>query len=528
MVNFKSSYNLFAVALVLAFMSLLVFSGALRGLEEVTTDYKFQYRSQPHLADSSIVVVAIDNSSLQFFSENGLSWPWSRDIYAYLIETLVNAGSEAILLDLLFTEADIDRFEVDSYYSDLRFADALNKYGNSVVIAAELIPGQQISDLGEISLQIPGIDASKLPSFNQLNPPFRLFRDAAHHIAASNVVPDPGGIIRHTHDGFAFKNEFVPSLAFRTLIAAGNRLNTETNHLQVASHSYEIGAESKRRIYWYGKPGHEGVFKYVSFAGVISAANDPNGDLSFFMGKTVVVGAYATGLLDYKSTPVADDSIFPGMEIWATVISNYMNNHFLGELSMPGEIALLLFLGVLSLLVVRSTSIWIMMLSTLGLMLLYTLTTIYVWDNHMMTLPMISPMLTIVLSVTSLSLLSYYKEGKARKEINSIFSRYMHPDVIKELTLRPDEINFGGKVVNASIMFTDIASFTTHSEGKKPDVLVAELNAYLSDITEIILDEGGLLDKFTGDGLMALFGVPLDDTQHAYIACLAAIKHRDF
>ncbi len=528
MVNFKSSYNLFAVALVLVFMSLLVFSGALRGLEEVTTDYKFQYRSQPHLADSNIVVVAIDNSSLQFFSENGLSWPWSRDIYAFLTETLVNAGSKAILLDLLYTEADIDRFEVDSYYSDLRFAEALEKYGNSVVIAAELIPGQQISDLGEISLQLPGIDVSELPPFNQLNPPFRLFREAAQHIAVSNVIPDRGGIIRHTFDGFAFNNQFVPSLAFRTLLAGGDSLNVETNQLQVASHTYEIGTESKRRIYWYGKPGHEGVFRYVSFAGVISAANNPTADLSFFQDKIVVVGAYASGLLDYKSTPVADENVFPGMEIWATVISNYLNNHFLKELSLAGEFALLLFLGALSLLIVRSSSIWIMSLSTLGFITVYTLVNVYAWDYHMMTLPMISPILTIVLSVTSLSLFSYYKEGKARKEINSIFSRYMHPDVIKELTLSPDEVNFGGKMVNASIMFTDIASFTTHAEGKKPDALVAELNAYLSDITETILDEGGLLDKFTGDGLMALFGVPLEDSQHAYIACLAAIKHRDF
>lgn len=526
MLKGSSLYYLLAAASVGVLMSALTLGGAFRGLEEVTTDYRFQYRAQPQLADTSIVIVAIDNSSLQFFSENGLSWPWSRDTYAFLTETLIQAGARAILFDLLFTEADIDRFEVDSYYSDLRFAESLERHGDRTVIAAELIPGQQLFPLPEMPLSLEGIDTGSLPGFTQVNPPFLLFRNAARHIGVSNVIPDRGGIIRHTYDGFALDGAFVPSLAFRTLLAGGGELDAQ--QFRVQGHTYTIGDDSKRRIYWYGKPGHEGVFRYVSFAGVISAAHDPSADLSFFRDKIVVVGAYASGLLDYKPTPVVDDDAFPGMEIWATVLSNYLNNHFLSEPGRAGELLIIALLVLGSLLIGLTGSIWVMTAAALALAGGYVVVTLQVWDLYRMSLPLVSPLLTIVLSMTSLSVVSYYKEGRARREINTIFSRYMHPDVIKELVDNPDEIHFGGKMVNATIIFTDIASFTTHAEGKKPDVLVAELNAYLSDITETILDEGGLLDKFTGDGLMALFGVPLENSQHARMACLAALKHRDF
>jgi adenylate cyclase len=151
-----------------------------------------------------------------------------------------------------------------------------------------------------------------------------------------------------------------------------------------------------------------------------------------------------------------------------------------------------------------------------------------VWHQYQLPVHLTGGLLTIVVVFTANSVVRYVAEGRAKNEIRSIFSRYVHPDVIETLTRHPNQIVMGGDLVNASILFTDIADFTTYAETRRADVLVPELNAYLSVLTESVLDEGGLLDKFTGDGIMALYGVPLHTPDHAVQACRTALRHLAF
>jgi len=100
-------------------------------------------------------------------------------------------------------------------------------------------------------------------------------------------------------------------------------------------------------------------------------------------------------------------------------------------------------------------------------------------------------------------------EGKAKAEIKKIFTRYLSPDVIDELEKHPHNVELGGKEIEATVMFSDIYDFTTYSEGKTPTEVVKNLNEYFDKLTNFVLDNDGLLDKYTGDGIMALFGVPI-------------------
>ncbi len=459
-------------------------------IEDLTLDVRFEQLPRPDLADTNIVVVAIDNRTLDLFAENGLNWPWSRDTYAYAIRQLEAAGVNAILFDLLFFDADIERFETDSKLTDLQFSRALAASERSV-IAAELIPDAQ-------------------GDFNQIRLPLPLFADSANHIGATNLIPDAGGVIRRTHLWHPFNGERYPSIAVQTRIAAGD------------NRQLHLSDEPMRRIHWYGPPGPNGTFRYIPFSAVMFASID---SIAFLRGKTVVIGAYASGLLDFKPTPMSKGNAYPGMEIWATVLSNLAKQDFIRPVPIWAELFILVLMVTGTILFFRIPSVTASIIGILLLIAGYLMIAAWIWHEWRVPLPMVSPIIASMVAYGAIAAASYLTETKAKRDIRAVFTRYLHPDVIESLVRNPERVTFGGDMVNATILFTDIANFTTYSETKTADVLIQELNVYLSDLTEMVLDEGGLLDKFTGDGIMALFGVPIVKGNHAEMACRMALRH---
>jgi adenylate cyclase len=138
------------------------------------------------------------------------------------------------------------------------------------------------------------------------------------------------------------------------------------------------------------------------------------------------------------------------------------------------------------------------------------------------------PICGLIVSYLTHTSLGYFIEGQAKRKISKAMSRYLHPDLVQQIALAPEQVKMGGQEVEATVMFSDIYDFTTISENFTPHELVAHLNSYFSDISGFILDHGGMLDKYTGDGIMAIFGAPLPRDNHALLACRAALAHKDF
>ena len=126
------------------------------------------------------------------------------------------------------------------------------------------------------------------------------------------------------------------------------------------------------------------------------------------------------------------------------------------------------------------------------------------------------------------SLTGYFIEGKSRKELKKVFSRYLHPMVIEQILNNPEKIKLGGASIEATVLFSDIADFTPFSENKTAEELIKLLNKYFEALTDFVLSNNGLLDKYTGDGIMAIFGAPVSMKEHAYFACKAALAHKKF
>ena len=125
-------------------------------------------------------------------------------------------------------------------------------------------------------------------------------------------------------------------------------------------------------------------------------------------------------------------------------------------------------------------------------------------------------------------LINYLTEGKEKSHLKRIFSRYVHPELVDLLVNSSNDFEMGGKEVEATVLFSDIYNFTNYSESMEPQDLVKELNNYFEKFTDIILSNHGMLDKFTGDGLMALFGSPLIRIDHANLACKVALAHKKY
>ena len=277
---------------------------------------------------------------------------------------------------------------------------------------------------------------------------------------------------------------------------------------------------------WYG----QSAFKTYPFRALISSASaysnniKPIIPLEAFHNKHVIFGATAAGLYDLKSNSYS--KIIPGMEIWATALSNYINYDFIT--TFPNWfnflITLLIVFPIMFLIsnfLPKKANVIILLLLILVLFANFIL-----WKLYRIQLNFAMQMFGFIISYLLINTLSYLLEGKSRREIRKIFTRYLHNDVIMQLEDDPDKVQLGGKEINATVLYTDIYNFTTLSETKTPSELVQDLNEYFKTLIDFVFQYEGLLDKYTGDGIMALFGAPIEREDHALLACRAAFEHK--
>jgi adenylate cyclase len=162
----------------------------------------------------------------------------------------------------------------------------------------------------------------------------------------------------------------------------------------------------------------------------------------------------------------------------------------------------------------------------LALLIFMLAVNFFLWKLYRVQLNFTMQMLGFTISYLLINTLSYLLEGKSRREIRKIFTRYLHNDVIKQLEDDPNKVQLGGQEITATVLYTDIYNFTTLSETKTPSELVQDLNEYFKTLIDFVFQYEGLLDKYTGDGIMALFGAPIERDDHALLACRAAYSHK--
>ena len=451
----------------------LALTDPLRQLELDTVDTRFSVRGS-QAPPSDIVLVKIDDST---FSDLGVQWPFPRQMHARLIDRLRRAGARVIVYDVQFTEPASER-------EDTALMDAVARARGRVVLATSEVDahGGHAVFGGE-----------------------RMVRSLGARVGNASLPLDRDGVTRR----FAAVVDRMPSLAVTAVASAEGRPVTRD------------AFAGTRWIDFHGPPG---AVSSVSFSDVYEGRVPP----SRLRGKVVLVGATALSLQDVRPTSVSADRLMSGVEIHANAISSLSRGSPLREPGGWATLALVVLLGMaVPLAALRLRAGWRaiagMLLLTVAIGVLYAGTVQLAFSAGLI-LPLVYPLVALVLSGIGVLAVETLVALTERELVRSLFTRYVPESVVDEVLKETDEnLCLTGRAMQSTIVVTDIRGFTSFNEGRAAEDVILVLNRFLGEMTETILDHGGTLLGFRGDGIFAAFGAPIAQPDHADRA-LAAVR----
>jgi adenylate cyclase len=529
----------------------------LDNIESIIYDTRLRV-TMPRTLDPRIVVLDIDERSLLERAQDGEGrWPWPRDRMALLVDKLFDHYQVAIVgFDVVFAETDtssgLDVLEglgagelkdVEAFQTvfskirpsldyDRRFAESME--GRPVVLGYTfLLEGRHKGLLPPpvFSVEQFGARVPRVARFTGYAGNLPMLQEKASSGGHFNPLPDSDGITRRVPmlarygDGFyeplsvAVVRLLYGSPTLRAIVSQDGAYAGygELEGLQIGSFRIPVDHEGAALVPFRGPPGS---YAYHSLVDVINE-RVPVPDLR---GKIVLVGATAPGLLDLRATPV--DPVYPGVEIHANLIAGILDQTIAHTpaYALGAEFALLLVLGLalaLRLPVLAPQQATLVMAIVLLLVLLVNLG---LFHFAHVALPLAATLVMIVTLYTGNMAHGYFVVARERRQLTGLFGQYVPREVVEKLAEDPEQASMEGESREMTVLFTDVRGFTTISEGLDPKALSQLMNEFLTPLTEVIYKHRGTIDKYMGDCIMAFWGAPLADPQHARNGVLAALE----
>jgi adenylate cyclase len=536
-----------------------------------------------HPPHPAVVVAAVDERSVQRYGR----WPWNRELLARAVSRLHEAGPAAIGLDITFTDEDRgsdaammgevaealgqaigglpeqSRLQFSPVLATIR--DRASRSGDAALAralaeATEVVQGVSAYGSGEakdyleqrevaITLLRPrmltkfpapsgrsffevGLDRSIAERFVSAQVPLPRLLPQGQPLGHFNVLRDDDGVVRFTPPFVQLESPpgLLASLELQTAATAlgatvepvwdpgleqlvGARLRRDGQAIRT------IPLSLKRPRARIDYPGPSDVFRTVSLADVVEGKLPDDA----LRGKVVLVGVTLVGQYDQVVTPFRN--LEAGIYAHAAMLSSILSGRFLqrGTGAVLAELVFLLGVGLLLGLVLPRASPWLKVAVPLGLAAGWMLV-VQIALRRGVVLASALPLANVFLTAFAVVFVGYLSTDREKIRLRRTFRYYVAESVMTEMLDHPELLRLGGEKRDCTVLFSDIRGFTAISESMAPEALVKFINGYLSPMTRIVFEEGGTLDKYIGDALMAFWGAPVPQEDHAIRACRTALR----
>jgi len=516
--------------------------------------------TMPGTVDDRVVILDIDEKSLAV-PELG-RWPWRRDRLAQLLDKLIDKYGVAIVgFDVVFAEPDVssglpvmESLAKKELAGVPQFAQALAQIrpqldydaifakaikGRPVVLGSIFLGDEDSKEAGTVPEPVlpAGTFAGKNIGFiswlgftgNRAE-----FQAAAAGGGYFNFVPDDDGVARRVPLLSEYKGRYYESLSLAMVrallgfpkIVPGyperfvSKSYTGLEWLQVGDLKIPVDDTVSAYVPYRGP---QRSFPYISLADVYF----DKVPLEKLKGKIALVGTSAPGLLDLRSTPV--DKAYPGVETHANMIAGMLDRKLKQKppYVLGAEVTLLLLFGLtLSILVPFLSPLRATLISALALLVMVALN-VGVWSGAATILPLASGLIMIVVVFMVNMAYGYFIESRSKRQFTELFGQYVPPELVDKMAENPEQYSMEGKKENLTVLFSDVRGFTTISESLEPHELAQFINEYLTSMSLVIRNNRGTLDKYIGDAIMAFWGAPVADVEHARQGVISALMMQE-
>jgi adenylate cyclase len=526
----------------------------IRHLEAIAYDARLRL-TMPGGIDPRIVIVDIDEKSL---AEEG-RWPWGRDRVALLLDKLFKRQQVAMVgFDVVFAERDESsglgvleqlgrqEFRQDARFQsvlarmrpeldhDRRFADALR--GRPVVLGyyftshenrvSGMLPHPSIPAAGlagrQTAILLAGGYGANLAEFQK----------NAAGAGQFTPYPDFDGVSRRVPMLVEYRGNYYAtlSLAMMQVLAGNPKLEAvfepgwggveALGWLRLDGLAIPVDENAAA---WVPYRGGQGSFRYVSATDILHDRLPPHS----LAGAIVLVGTTAPGLMDLRATPVGE--IYPGVEIHANLLAGMLDQNIKQRpgYTVGAEVVLLLVLGLLLAFYLPRLGPLKASFAAFGAAVAATGLNLALWQYGNLVMP-IAGTLLMILALFGINMsYGFFVESRAKRRITGLFGQYVPPELVDEMSENPDRFTMEGESREMTVLFSDVRGFTGIAEGLEPRELSRLMNAYLTPMTRVIHKHRGTIDKYMGDAIMAFWGAPVADPDHARHAVLAALEMQD-
>ncbi|GJQ62842.1 MAG: adenylate/guanylate cyclase domain-containing protein [Melioribacteraceae bacterium] len=529
-------------------------------LEFNLLDERFNRRGPIDIeGEPDVIVVEITQDSYDQIPSPYNSWPWPRSYYAKLIENLNEAGAKAIGIDIVLSTRD--KFDENN---DVMLMETLHNYSNVTLAGKIDIKNEALFESkGENSVG-EGVGVVK-----KLNENFgNLFYSEELPVGIVQVAGDDDGIYRRYSPfvysgvaeqriptfGFSVLNSFLGLKPHSTVeitddyFILGNKQIPKFDRTSLLVNYYGINTYDKFRHFNFADIIDDKEFNTVDeidFETEINTWDAEGYGLKYqdiFRDKIVLIGSTMPEDKDVLPVSISSgkrkgDNLMYGVEFHATAIQNILSEDYITTQSKFLEI-LSIFIAVLmayfgssfvrhsrlkNIFLIESSNTLIMVALVYG----FYEFSMYLFINFNFVLFIIAPTLGLVLGYGGSTVFHFIRERKQSSAIKKMFSHYVSGVLVNQLIDNPDKLKLGGEKRNLTILFSDIAGFSTFSEQMGPEELVKLMNEYLNAMTDIVIQNRGTLDKYIGDAVMAFWGAPISLDNHAEMACVTALEMQE-